>query len=376
MKLILIGEAYGKEEDSFNHGFVGSSGKELVKMLGDSTLAPRIGIPYPSTLDMINYWTYLRENEGIAITNVFEEHPPDNNLGHFFDTTSKDNFMPPLSMPKFPGKWVKPEYRHHITKLYETIKTLNPNLCILLGNCPSWAVLHQTKISIIRGTIQKSNHLNQKCLPTYHPSYIIQGSWPDRPIVLADFQKAKRECLTPEIKFLARRAWYNCTLSEIRNWSLLPAEKYSVDIESGYALFSRAELNRMTQKMRYILSSQISMIGFARNKEDSLVIEFMTREKENLSYWETASEEIEAWKLTQELLSKPIPKIFQNGMYDLNRLIYAGMMTSMPREDTMLQHHAHYPEMRKNLGFLASIYCTETPAWKSIYGSDSLKRDD
>ena len=377
MKIVLIGEAQGETEAQFKHGFCGSAGAELIKMLGESKFAPSIGIKYPSALDMIAYWTHLRENFGIAITNVFEEHPPENNLGHFFDNTSRDGFMPALVLQNMQGRYVKPEFRHHITELFERLGNWNPNICILLGNPACWAVLHQTKISQIRGTIQKSNHLNLKCLPTYHPSYIMRGAWPDRPIVLADLQKAKLESETPEIKFPLRKAWFNCTLDEIRAWLDLHAEKYSIDIESGYALFSKAEINRMPKKLRYILSSQISMVGFARNEEDAMVIEFMTREKPNLTYWEDKKDEVVAWKLCQQGLAKPIPKIFQNGMYDMNRLIFARMRTNMPREDTMLQHHAHYPEMRKSLGFMASIYCSETN-WKQMYGSDqisSLKRD-
>jgi hypothetical protein len=286
--------------------------------------------------------------------------------------------MPAFNMPKFPEKYVKPEFRHHITNLFEKLTKENPNICVLLGNPACWAVLHQMKISQIRGTVQKSNHLNLKCLPTYHPSYIMRGGWPERPIVLADLQKAKLESESPEIKFLARKAWFNCTLEEIESWLNLPAESYAVDIESGYALFSRAEINRMTKKMRYLLSSQISMVGFARNEEDALVIEFMTRDKPNLTYWQDKQDEIFAWKLCQSGLSKPISKIFQNGLYDMTRLLYAGQKTVMPREDTMLQHHSHYPEMKKSLGFMASIYCNES-SWKQLYGQelgDSLKRDD
>jgi len=378
IRIALVGEARGQTEDQFDHGFTGASGQELARMLGDSGLAPRLSYNYPGPLEMIAYWRSLRDNHGIAITNVFEEHPPDNDLGYFFDTTSKDGFMPPLVMAKFPGKYVQPRHRHHIETLNTKLKELNPTLTILLGNCPCWAILKQTKISVIRGTIQKSPHLNLKCLPTFHPSYIIQGSWPDRPIVLADFQKAIRESQSPEIKFLDRRAWFNCTLEEIRAWSALPADSYAVDIESGYAFYSKAELNRMTKQMKYLLASQISMVGFARNETDALVIEFMHRDKPNLSYWDNPEDEISAWKLCYELLQKPIPKTFQNGLYDMNRLLYAGMPTFMPRHDTMLHHHAHYPEMKKSLGFMASIYCNES-AWKQLYGrgqGGSLKGED
>jgi uracil-DNA glycosylase len=52
MKITLVGEARGETEERFNHGFCGSSGAELIRMLGESQFAPNIEIPYPSALDM------------------------------------------------------------------------------------------------------------------------------------------------------------------------------------------------------------------------------------------------------------------------------------------------------------------------------------
>ena len=375
-KIILIGEAFGENEDNFKHGFVGSSGTELVRMLGESGLAPMINIPYPSPLDLISYWKYLKENNGILITNVFEARPPDNHLYHFFDDTSKDTFMPPYSFPKMPQKYVKPEHRHHIENLYLFIKDQDPNLCILLGNCASWAVSHQTQISKIRGTFSLSKPLNVKCLSTFHPSYIIQGGWSDRNIVINDFDKCKKECEFPEIRRVIRKAWLNCTLDEIRAWLSLPADHYTIDIESGYALFTPAEIKNMTPKMRSIISQQISMIGFARNPTDAMVIEFLTRKSPNLSYWKTKEEEIEAWRLAKQGVQRPIPKTFQNGLYDMVRMLYAGIPTAMAKDDTMLLHHSLYPEMLKGLGFLGSLYSNEAP-WKIMYSKgETLKKDE
>ena len=45
-------------------------------------------------------------------------------------------------------------------------------------------------------------------------------------------------------------------------------------------------------------------------------------------------------------------------------------------EDTMLLHHALYPESLKGLGFLGSIYCDEG-AWKGMRkGTETIKRED
>jgi hypothetical protein len=243
-------------------------------------------------------------------------------------------------------------------------------------------VLQQVNISAIRGSITQSEKLGVKCLPTWHPANILRD-WPNRAVALADFKKAQRECEFPNVKRVRRKAIYNANLETIKNWLSLPSDRYTIDIESGYALFTKAELDNMTKQMRYLLSSQISMIGFSReHKEsnldpglDSLVIEFMTRNKPNLSYWENEADETQAWELAELGLSRPIPKTFQNGIYDMVRMLYMGLHTNKPRDDTMLRHHSYLPEMKKGLGFLGSIYSNEN-AWKLMYKSgESLKGD-
>lgn len=395
LKLLLIGEARGETEDQHNHGFTGSSGIELAFMLRDSGLMPNIALfcpkcqlwqehpncklclnpLYPSPQDMIRHWKHLSDNHSLQITNVFEHHPPNNDLGYIFSPDAKSDFMPGFKYDtKRPISYIKPEFQHHVHTLWKRIEKTKPSLCLLLGNTACWAVLKQTKITEIRGTICQSPHLGAKCLPTFHPASILRN-WPARPIVLADFTKANFQKEFPEIRRIKRKVIYHATLNEIENWLNQPTTRYTIDIESGYALFTDPELKNMTPNMRHTLSSQISMIGFARNPTDNLVVEFMTRNSPNLNYWPTQEEEVSAWKLVEKALSTPIPKTFQNGLYDICRLLYAGIKTRFARDDTMLLHHALYPELPKALGFLGSIYAEEF-AWKTLYGKgEELKRD-
>ncbi len=95
------------------------------------------------------------------------------------------------------------------------------------------------------------------------------------------------------------------------------------------------------------------------------------------SFWRTTIEEIEAWKWVQRLLNLPSPKIFQNGLYDLQYLRRMKLSVTNSLEDTMLLHHAMHPELLKGLGFMGSVYTNE-PAWKLMRkrGEDQLKADD
>ncbi len=397
IKILLIGEIYGETEEKYNQAFTGSSGVELAHMLRDSGLGPNISLfcqkcqewgeypncklclesLYPSSLDMINHWQNLRTTHEFETTNVFNFHPENNDLGNIFSPDHKSNFLPGIKYHlKRPISYIMPEHIHHVETLWERVNTTKPNLCLLLGNIASWAMLRQTKITQIRGFITTSPITLSKCLPTFNPANILRD-WPSRPIVLADFHKAQRECEYPETRFEKRKVIYHANIEEIENWFRLPANRYTVDIESGYALYTDVELKNMSPNMRYALSSQISMVGFERDKGlDAIVVEFMTRNNPDLSYWQNRDDEIKAWQLVKSALGTDIPKTFQNGMYDICRLLYYGIKTRNAADDTMLLHHALFPEMKKSLGFLGSIY-SNSLEWKSMYAKgESLKREE
>lgn len=351
-KIIIIGEAWGQKEELFRHPFVGSSGVELAKMLAQIGLAPQVHAKYPNELDMIQHWQTLRIDYDIDVTNVFNAHPQDNNLDLFF-TSAKEGVahLPPLR----PGKYLLPSMLPHIEALYAELTQKKPNLILALGNTACWATLGEAKISVIRGTIKASPELGFKVLATYHPAAVLR-QWNLRPIVLADLQKAKTEAEFANVKRVERWITVNPSLEEIEAWSAKPASAYTVDIETAF--------------------KQITMIGFARSATEALVIPFVDQDKPGWSYWPTAAAEVKARRLVQALLARPVPKTFQNGIYDLSYLLREGFRPACCADDTMLLHHSLYPEMLKSLGFLGSIYSSEI-AWKAMRTKgNNLKRDE
>ena len=84
------------------------------------------------------------------------------------------------------------------------------------------------------------------------------------------------------------------------------------------------------------------------------------------------------WEIVKSILaSSRIPKLFQNGLYDIAFLWRAaGIPVKGALHDTMLLHHALQPEMKKGLGFLASIYADEG-AWKEMRAkAETIKGDN
>jgi hypothetical protein len=88
-------------------------------------------------------------------------------------------------------------------------------------------------------------------------------------------------------------------------------------------------------------------------------------------------EECQVRLLIQKVLASPIPKLFQNGLYDIQYLRREKFKLNCIIEDTMLEQHALYPELPKSLGFLGSIH-TDEAAWKLMRarGEDKLKLED
>lgn len=377
MKILLIGEAWGRVEDEYKHALVGASGLELARMLAESGIAPWPHHKYSTAKQMIDHWTRLRKDHKIAVSNVFYARPPGNKIELFFGKEGNHD-LPALKA----GKYVLPEYMPHIIKLWAEIDELKPNLVVAMGNSAVWALLGRASISAVRGTVQWSERCQVKVLPCFHPAFILRD-WSLRPTTVADLIKANREAEFPEIRRIER--WITThdhvsgarlSLDEIAEWFTRPVESYSIDIETAYILYSKLELEKMTPKQRYRLSSMISMVGFARNPYDALVIPFMDRSMENLSYWPNMQEEIQAWRHTYRALKSPVPKTMQNTLYDATRFAEIGITVPHCKNDPMLQHHALFPEMRKSLGFLASLYSNEV-SWKTAYSDrEGLKRDE
>lgn len=352
-KILLIGEAWGEREERWKHALVGPSGAELARMLAQAEIGPELGMKYPSELDMIRYWRDLRNEQEIDITNVFSFRPPNNNIAECFESLKEGGMaeLPALRM----GKYLKPELLHHVEKLWKEITEKKPNLVVAMGNTACWAVLGQASIGTLRGTFKISPRLGVKVMPTYHPAAVLR-QWNLRTIVISDLGKVKNGSAATHIERVQRWVTVEPSVAEIADWVTRPAEYYAVDIE--------------TNKVG------ISMIGFARSAQDALVIPFYDDRKDReANYW-SPEDEKRAWHYVKFLLERPVPKVFQNGVYDLFHLLRAGLRPTMCDHDTMILHHSLYPEMLKGLGFLGSIYSREI-AWKPMRKKgNNLKRDE
>lgn len=293
------------------------------------------------------------------MTNVFQTHPAGNNMGAFCGKRSevpKDYPFPPLGT----GMWVLPEHLAELDRLGEELAETKPRLVIACGNTAIWALLGRTGITKLRGTIFHSERYGVAVLPTFHPAAILRD-WALRTIVVTDFIKAQRY-LTEGLVTPRRELWLNPTLDEVQRFldQWIYGDRpdlLSFDIET--------------------FGGTITCIGFAPSPARAITIPFYDPTAPDRNYWPSQEDEVAAWKLVSGVLESDIPKLGQNGLYDLQYLWKFGVRVRAYQHDTMIRHHSMYPEMPKGLGFLASIY-TDEANWKVLRdrNRDNFKLED
>jgi uracil-DNA glycosylase len=365
-ELMLVGEAPGEEEERQGRPFVGASGQELRRLMSEAGLASD---------------SYL--------TNVFRTRPPANDLTHFI-MNSKSWLQAKLLHPSEPQlppmrsgsslMYLLPTFYPELKRLALEILECNPNLILCLGNTALWALTGHQNISAVRGAVATitptapvsllldgtpdvsvESLIGRKILPTFHPAAVLR-QWDLRTIVLADLIKAKAQAVFPEIRRPERHI-------EI-------IERHQLDVLEHYAKFLGPGPLAVDVETR---RGQITCIGFAQSPQYGVVVPFVSKLKDH--YWATTQEECEALRLVRNILHHPCPKVFQNGLYDLHYIWRTWHIAPCNcRFDTMLRHHAEYPELQKSLGFMGSIYTNEA-SWKLMRAAGSkhdtaFKSDD
>lgn len=392
-RMVLCGEAWGESEENCHKPFAGESGKELWRMLGEAMpdIEPELHAAASAMHRYGEAWIKSREAwlaaAGIAMTNVLAFRPPGNKIEELCYGSKKEagelaGSYPPLAR----GKYLREEYLGELDRLGTEIFTWNPNLVVALGNTACWAVLQATNIGSIRGAVTNTCSMRAwhdsrpvsselpvqnpslareyKCLSTYHPAGVLR-QWAWRPIVVADLMKAHREAGFPEIRRPQRKILVSPSLAEMYQWENETFELW----KSGHVEWLAPDIETA--------AGQITCIGFARSQSEAMVIPFWDRAKPGYNYWETQQFERDAFDVMARLLESEIPKIWQNGMYDIQYLTRYGIQPRNNLADTMLLHHSLFPELQKGLGFLGSIYTGES-SWKLLRKrkADTEKKDE
>jgi uracil-DNA glycosylase len=361
--IYVVGEARGEYEERIASSFVGPSGIELLRMLHDAQVITL------SSIDRDYISDYYRRGDPRSIdsvwrlhpecyrTNVFAQHPPGNKLEWFCGPKGEGIPSYPALLP---SRYVRREFEPELDRLADEILAGDPNLIIALGNTALWALGGRTGVGKLRGTTMLSTHCvsGYKLLPTYHPAAVLR-EWSNRPTVVMDLIKARREAEFPEVRRPACEIWIEPTLEDIDDFIqryVRRCDLLSVDIETA--------------------GSRITCIGLAPKTNLAIVIPFDDERSASRSYWPTVQDERRAWRsVANVLVDGSIPKLFQNGCFDVAFLWRSmGIGVRGARHDTMLAQHSLQPESLKGLGYLGSVYTDHGP-WKSERKMPTIGRD-
>ena len=162
-KIMIVGEAPGKEEDESGKPFQGYAGQTLNNLLGQAGIA----------------------RYQCLVTNVARERPPANKISFYFEDKK-------CTVPK-------PKLIGWIGELKAEIELYKPNIIIALGATALWALTGEKKISDFRGYILPCTLVpGRKVLATYHPQ-AVNYEWKLYFQTVLDLRKALRHSESPEI---------------------------------------------------------------------------------------------------------------------------------------------------------------------------------
>jgi uracil-DNA glycosylase family 4 len=298
-RIAIIGEAPGRQEEAAGVPFVGGAGQLL-----DSALL-QVGI----------------DRRECFVHNILPYRPPDNDLKRLKEIGISSPFQ-------------------CLDELIALLAKIRPNVVIALGNLALEGLTSKKGIMKWRGSILEGK-AGLKVVPSIHPAMILrQYEW--RPIFIQDLKRCLIEARSPKLDLPKRALLHSPTYDEVMFH--LPrmnhSEAVAVDIE--------------------LMRGHISCIGFADSADFAICVPFDTGKG---SYWSSSSQEEGAWRLCAELIQNPnVKKIIQNALFELSFLGGSDCLQGL-YWDTMVASHVLYPEFKKSLDFLTSIY-TREPYYK------------
>jgi len=310
--LILVGEAFGADEEREGVPFVGAAGQVLEYILDN------IGI----------------SRNDLYITNLINERPSPEK-----PEKQKNDISPYFAHGELTEKGKEAQ-----AGLLQELSAFAANIPIVaLGKIATYALTGKLlEITKWRGSPLIFDYYCPRTLvPTLHPSYIQRGNWPDAHLLACDLQKALGYRKNPPVTYRFE------TVKELdKVLGLLAAARtepeVAFDIEAP--------------------KSQLTCFSLCWNAQEAYCVPVNGR-------WQAHDRGLIIGAL-KELLEAPTgPRmILQNGNYDTTFLErHEFIRTNLDRlEDTMYLHHVIYPDIQKRLATLTSIY-TDLQFYKDDY---------
>lgn len=340
LKLLMLGEMPSFDDINKGKPFQGAGGKLLLEQLmpeaglnPDNFTHAYVFPDAPARMDM-KEWTVTKTEA--------------KKLGYDWKTLGE-----PINK-----RFLLPKHMEKLRMLKTRLEANKPDLIIAFGSAALWFLSGDGRIGTFRGTFFKSPY--GEALATYHPTAVLK-KWDNRPMVWADLTKVRKKLEGTLAAPLRRKLWINPTFEEIEEvynlFRVNPQWALGVDIETAPSV------------------DQITCISFSTPTEGICIPIWDKATGKN--FWPTVEEEFRAWVWIERFARLRNTKILQNGLYDMQYLLDAPIEIRLAGrvEDTAILQHALQPELKKDLGTLASLYTNE-PSWKQMRTSNKDAKAD
>jgi uracil-DNA glycosylase len=341
-RVILIGEAWGVDEERERKPFVGHSGKELDRILFDAGLS----------------------RAQVLTTNLVDARPPSNDFTTFLSPQARGE-----KGGLFRGVRATPTLIKGHSKLLKLIDTVKPDLVIGAGNWPLWALTAHSNVATVKGYRLPSGIMSHRgsqtyteeiygrkypYLPIIHPAAILR-QWGLRQVTVQDlraragrFLSKKRSWEAPSYQF-DHKPTFKQACEHLRNW---------LDKLNTNELWICCDVETWRH-------SYLCVIGLADAEKAICIPFFYFDPMGQMVHVYSLEEEYELHLLVRQLLThKNIRITNQNYSYDFQFLHRFLHIRTAPSFDTMLGHHLLFPGTPKGLSYLASLYCDHYTYWK------------
>src|ERR1700752_21439 len=328
-RCMIVGEAPGADEERQGIPFVGASGMELNKMLGEAGIG---------------------RNE-CFLTNVVNVRPPNNDINLFFAKAKKDRTN---AHTERMGRWFLPPVRDGMERLSKEIAVVKTNVIIPLGGTFLWPLTGREAITKWRGSMLYTHNslatVPVKVIPTYHPAAVLR-EWSWRAITLNDLRRAKR--------------FINGEPYPVPKWNFRIRPTFNEVItllDQLYVRASHLEPLRISFDLE-TRSGHIACAGIAWSRTEALCIPFMAMGR-TAGFWSEDQEAIILYKLYVLLTHPNVRVVGQNLLYDAQYTWKHWRYVPNVIQDTMISQHSVFSALPKGLAFLASMYCDYYVYWK------------
>ncbi len=317
-KIIVCGEAPGRNEAEQIKCFVGATGMLLMEIL--------------ATL-------------GISLDDVYFTNAIKYMLGPKEDAHGR-KYSPEQRCEHIGIKW-----DDQVELLGNEISALNPNVIIALGGTALQALTHKPFNHIRRWRGSVLIGMGHKVVPTFHPAGLFyQGESEEnkywiKNIIEFDIARAKKQAEFPEFRHPQR-------LLQICN--------------SGHELTRFIDDHKSEQYLSIDIEALHCIpvcIGLAFNSWRAMSVPLWGRTAICKLSDIPDQELVYMWMILDELLRSKIKKVGQNFKYDQDKIRRLGFKVNNFHSDTMLMASCVNPEFPKSLEFNTSIY-TEEPYYK------------